>query len=167
MTAASTWWSLKKETVLSCPNCLFMAEGGCIRRTQCRSEINTFCRKECPGREAYWLNPPQGPSKYLISMENSGASCYMTNCHLPLGVLLWSHAPHRIWSGADSNAYHSQLWELLGFLNLLNLTRFSVWWQGSTCPIPCYQSMSYLVCDSQVWHIGMKVHCAHVQCSYD
>lgn len=32
--------------------------------------LNSFCRKECLGREAYWLNP-QGSSRYLISMEDS------------------------------------------------------------------------------------------------
>jgi hypothetical protein len=32
--------------------------------------LNTFFRKECPGREAHWLTT-QGLSRYLISMENS------------------------------------------------------------------------------------------------
>lgn len=32
--------------------------------------LNTFYRKECPGREAYCLNPRAGPSRYLIGMEN-------------------------------------------------------------------------------------------------
>jgi hypothetical protein len=33
-------------------------------------ELNTFFRKECPGREAHWMNTP-GLSRYLISMENA------------------------------------------------------------------------------------------------
>lgn len=37
------------------------------------------------------------------------------------------------WLGLDVNAYLSQLGELLGFLNPLDLTRFSVWWY-STLP---------------------------------
>ena len=32
--------------------------------------LNTFCRKGCPGREAYCLDP-QAPSQYLISRENT------------------------------------------------------------------------------------------------
>ena len=33
--------------------------------------LNTFCRKDCLGREADWPKP-WGPSRYLISIENSG-----------------------------------------------------------------------------------------------
>jgi hypothetical protein len=32
-------------------------------------KLNPFCRKECFGKEAYWLSPQA--SRYLISMENS------------------------------------------------------------------------------------------------
>ena len=50
--------------------------------------LNTFRRKECPGREACWLNC-QGPSRYLIGMENS-ALIYVTTGHDGRqGV--WSH----------------------------------------------------------------------------
>lgn len=52
----------------------------------------------------------------------------------PLSGVLWSHASTGIESGADSKAFRSQLWELLEFLNLLDLTSCSVWWNGSTCP---------------------------------
>lgn len=32
--------------------------------------LNPVCKKECPGREAYCLNPRAGPSRDLISTEN-------------------------------------------------------------------------------------------------
>ena len=38
---------LMKETVLACPNCLFMVERGYIKLTHVCQKLNTFCRKEC------------------------------------------------------------------------------------------------------------------------
>ena len=54
--------------------------------------LNTFFQKDCPGREAHWLNI-RSLSGYLISIENSRCLCGVTSCHdLPSGVS-WSHAP--------------------------------------------------------------------------
>lgn len=59
----------------------------------------------------------------------------MIDCPSPLKGVSWScvsgQEPGR--EGVDLNAYRSQLQEFLGFLYLLNLTRFSVWWHG---PLP-------------------------------
>ena len=52
--------------------------------------LNTFCKKECPGREAYWLNT-QSLSGYLISMENS-VLIYMAIGYVPTSGV-WSHVP--------------------------------------------------------------------------
>jgi hypothetical protein len=52
--------------------------------------LNTFCKKECPGRKAYWLNP-QSLSGYLISMENS-VLIYMAIGYVPTSGV-WSHVP--------------------------------------------------------------------------
>jgi hypothetical protein len=38
--------------------------------------------KECPGREAHWLNV-EVLATYLISIENSRFFCYVTDCHGP------------------------------------------------------------------------------------
>ena len=48
--------------------------------------LNTFCREECPEREAYWLNF-QGPSRNLFSMENSVLG-YVTKGHASI-VEVW------------------------------------------------------------------------------
>jgi hypothetical protein len=62
--------------------------------------LNTFCRKKCPGREAHWLNTPD-LFKYLISMENSGFLCYMTDSQGPLSGASWLHVPDQVvWQGA-------------------------------------------------------------------
>ena len=40
---------------------LFIVENGCIPLTQMDQRLNTFDRKECLGREAYWLNSQGQP----------------------------------------------------------------------------------------------------------
>ena len=46
-------------------------------------ELNTFCRKGCPGREV----------RYLISIENSRFLCCVTGCHGPLSGVSWLSVP--------------------------------------------------------------------------
>ena len=86
--------------------------------------LNTFCRKECLGRKAYWLNP-QGPSRYLISMENSlfCATCFVVMI-LSCEVVMVTCSRTETGSGVDETPTHSQIGEFLGFLNLLNLPQF-------------------------------------------
>lgn len=58
-----------REIVFACPNWLFIVEMdgyNCLRVDQ---RLNIFRRRECPGREAHWLNPRGDPSRCLISME--------------------------------------------------------------------------------------------------
>ena len=43
--------------------------------------LNTFYRKECPGKQAYWLT--LRASRYLISTENS-ILVYMIIGHVPM-----------------------------------------------------------------------------------
>lgn len=62
--------------------------------------LNTFCEKECPGREAQWLNT-RGLSRYLISVENSWCSCYMTDCHGPLSGVSWLREPEQVELGRE------------------------------------------------------------------
>lgn len=50
--------------------------------------LNAFCGKECPGREAHWLNT-WVLSEYLISMENSGFLCFVADCHSSLSGVSW------------------------------------------------------------------------------
>jgi hypothetical protein len=99
--------------------------------------LNTFCRKECPGREAYWLNPP-GPSRYLLNMENSGL------------YAMWPSPPTPPpGQEPDSNAYCSQWWELLGSLICSILP---VLLPGDTVPVsPQQYSVSPLKCSTGVW----------------
>jgi hypothetical protein len=63
-------------------------------------ELNTFYRKGCLARDTHWLNT-QGLSRYLISMENSRFSYYVTGCHGPLSGVSWSHAPGQVESGQE------------------------------------------------------------------
>ena len=82
-------------------------------------ELNTFCGKECPGREAHWLNT-QGLSRYLISMENSRFLCYMTDCHGLLSGVPWLHVPDQVvWQGAGPTpaVLSSEIAQGLGLLN--------------------------------------------------
>jgi hypothetical protein len=69
--------------------------------------LNTFFRKECLGREAYWLNLPQSPSRYLISMKNS-VLIYVTIGHTPLwGV--WLCVLDQESGGEQGDAYCPQI----------------------------------------------------------
>lgn len=60
---------LMKETVLACPDCLFMVDEDALVLLRVNQELNTFCRKGCPGRKAHWLNT-WVLSRYLVSIEN-------------------------------------------------------------------------------------------------
>ena len=59
-------------TVLTCPKCLLVVKINAYDLLRVDQRLNTFCRKECLGREGYWLNP-WGLSIYiyLIRMQNS------------------------------------------------------------------------------------------------
>jgi hypothetical protein len=48
-------------TVLTCPKCLLVVKINAYDLLRVDQRLNTFCRKECPGREAYCLNPRAGP----------------------------------------------------------------------------------------------------------
>jgi hypothetical protein len=57
----SAWQSLKKKTVLALSNLfIYLLGNGCILQNKGEPDI---CKKECPGREAYWINP-WSPSHY-------------------------------------------------------------------------------------------------------
>lgn len=60
-------------------------------------------RKECLGREAHCLNP-QGPSQYLISMENS-VLIYVTMVMWGM----WSCFPSQGCGRKQGDAYHPQV----------------------------------------------------------
>lgn len=62
---------LMRETVLACPNCLLMVKMDAYNLFRVVQRLNIFCKKEHSGKEAYWLNLQDGPSRYLIGMENS------------------------------------------------------------------------------------------------
>ena len=57
--------------------------------------LNTFCGKECPGREAHWLKTGD-LSRHLIIMEKSRFLCYMTDCYGPLSGLSWLHVADQV-----------------------------------------------------------------------
>lgn len=84
-------WSLLKETFVGYPNHLLMVEKDAYDLLKVNHRFNTFCRQKKTGRKACWLNP-RGPSRYCISMENSGFLCYMTSFHVPLSGVSWSCA---------------------------------------------------------------------------
>lgn len=79
--------------------------------------LNTFCKKERPGREAHWLNA-WGLSRCYINIENSRFLCYMTDCHGSLSGALWLHVPEGVELGRE-------LAPLLLFSNL-RFTRFGL-----------------------------------------
>jgi hypothetical protein len=58
-----------------------------------------YLQEGISGREAYWLNP-QGPSRYLISMENS-VLCYMTIGHIPMWGRAITCSRPGIWLGVE------------------------------------------------------------------
>ena len=61
---------LRKETVLTSPNCLLMVEKDAYNLLRVDQKLNTFPRREYLGREACWLDI-KGLSRYFISLENS------------------------------------------------------------------------------------------------
>ena len=102
-------WFLMRETVLGSKlfiDCsLWKMDAYQLLRVDQR--LNTFCRKECLGREAYWLNLPQSPSRYLISMKNS-VLIYVTIGHTPLwGV--WLCVLDQESGGEQGDAYCPQI----------------------------------------------------------
>jgi hypothetical protein len=80
--------------------------------------LNTFCRKECLGREAYWLRA----SRYLISTEENSIWAYMTPGHSSLCEECGTFSWQGIWQGVGSRlSLRCVPTESLG-LNLLYLT---------------------------------------------
>ena len=64
--------------------------------------LNTFCRKECPGRKAHWLNT-WGLSRHLISMEKSK---FYATWLVVMVLLVWYYAPpgqELVWTPAILN----------------------------------------------------------------
>lgn len=59
-----------------------------------------------------------------------------TKSHGSLSWVLWSNTPGQEsgWEQIQIPVFHSWLWELLEYLNLLDLSSFSVWWFCLTCP---------------------------------
>jgi hypothetical protein len=115
MKTSPPWLFLMKETVLTCPNWLFIVyhwKWVYTTYSWWTRDWNTFYRKECLGREVYWLNP-QGPSRYLITMENS-VLCYLTSYHNHHVGCHGHMLQDRNWIGRRWNAYHSQKWEFTG-----------------------------------------------------
>jgi hypothetical protein len=91
--------------------------------------VDTFWGKECPGREAYWLNT-RGLARYLINMENSRFLCYVTECHgLCSGVSSLCVPDQALWQGAGPMPTILKS-EISWGLGLLNLTSSYVWWHG-------------------------------------
>jgi hypothetical protein len=96
--------------------------------------LNSLCGKECPGREAHWINT-WGLSKYLIIMEDSRFLCNLTNCNGLLGGLLWLHVPGQV--ELDRELFPCLLFSILrfpGVLNLLQPYQFFCLVARSTCP---------------------------------
>jgi hypothetical protein len=62
--------------------------------------LNTFCRKECPRREAHWLNT-EGLSRYLLSMENSRLLWYVSDCHGSFSGMPWLSVPEQAEFGRE------------------------------------------------------------------
>jgi hypothetical protein len=97
--------------------------------------LNTFFGKECPGREAHWLNT-QGLPRYLNCMRNSKFLCYGTDYHGPLSGVSWLHVPDQVvWQGVGSNPAALES-EIPWGLNLLDLTS-SVWRHGPLASHSC------------------------------
>jgi hypothetical protein len=63
-------------------------------------------------------------------LKDSGYCPYVTGCQSSQWGVVVLCSRTETWSQVNLNAYWSQLWELPGFLNLLDLTRFSVQWHG-------------------------------------
>ena len=123
-------------------------------------ELNTFCGKECPGKEVHWLDTPS-LSRYLISMENSGIYATWPVVKVLL-VGCWGHVlQDRHWVGRRWNSYRFQIWEILGFLNPLNLpSLFLSSARNSFCG-HCYHLWSRNTDDkTQEWCIYVNVYTA-------
>jgi hypothetical protein len=128
--------SLMRETAIACPNSVIHGgcECKCLRVTQ---ELNTFCRKGCPRREAHWLNT-RSLSRYFISMENFRFSCYVTSCCGPLSGVSWSRASGQVESGQElilmPTMHNYEIYQ--EFWTRFNLTSSSVSWHGPPAPSP-------------------------------
>ena len=89
--------------------------------------LNTFCRKECPGRVANWLNT-QGLSRYLISTETARFLCY--------DWMPWSF----MWDAVVTCSRAGRAWQGAGPMRALFSAKFyrvwpnSVWWYSPLAP---------------------------------
>jgi hypothetical protein len=91
-----------------------------------RNEI-PFFRKECSGRNNYWLDSGD-PSRTSV-----------TSCCGPLSRVSWSSDPvqelGREQFQKPTVLNYENYWCSLICLTLPDITSFSVWWHHSTCPI--------------------------------
>ena len=78
MTKAFPQRFLMRETVVAIPNCLLMVKMDVYNLFRVDQRLNIFCKKERSGREAYWLNPQDSPSRHLLAWRTL---CYMTCSH--------------------------------------------------------------------------------------
>ena len=95
--------------------------------------LNTFCGKECPGREAHWLNI-QGLSRYIITTENSRFLCYVTDCHGPLSGVSWLHVLEQVFGRELASCLPFSILRFPWGLDLLYLANSSVWWHSPLAP---------------------------------
>jgi hypothetical protein len=110
------WW---RRQALVCPNCFYLMSN--VNEYTLLRVNQGFCGKECPGREAHWLNTGVLP-RYLISMENSR---FLLLCGRFLwssqwGILVTYSRSHSL-SGIWLHACRSQFWDPRGY-GLLNMT---------------------------------------------
>jgi hypothetical protein len=142
-------------------------KNGCIQLTQGGPEIKyLFTWKNV--QEGKLIGQTLGPgggggasSRYLTSMENSGFHAMWPVDMILLVRVSWSLV------GSRFQAYCSQVWELLGFLNVPDLTSFSIWWHGSTCPTTPHFSfykgevslewLSHVICSTNFEWVGCKI----------
>ena len=92
--------------------------------------LNIFCWKKCPRRKAHWLNT-WGPSRYLISRENSRflLPCDWLSQSSQCGAMIrYSRL------GSLAGSWPHQFCDSLGGLSLHNFTSSSAWWHGPLAP---------------------------------
>lgn len=90
-------------------------------------ELTTLCKKECPGRQAYWLNTGAYQDT-LLAWRASGFLCYLCGRLSQSSQLSVVCVPDQVvWQGTGSTpAILSS--EIPWGLSLLNHTSSSVWW---------------------------------------
>ena len=136
----SPWQFLMRETVHAYQYNLLTVQcgktGACnIHRVSQR--LNTVCRKEYPGREAYCLSP-QGLSRYLISTENN------VIIYLTIGYILCGECGHvfQAWNLVGSRVMITILsWET-GSLNPQSFLAQSTALQFPMCHSPTMTSVA-------------------------